>query len=540
MTHIRTLLTTAGACVLLVAQSPAQDDFPADRSAYLQAMQGSEPDKRVAAVQAFGGCGDPRAVDLMLDHIRKGARLRRALEEELAKLGRKLDAERERRLGPYAGKSTMPADRARMVEKALAPIREEITKLEERLAGEEAVREALAQALGTLVGSLEGEERARALEDILKTLDRARKAPWRAELVNALGRVPAEAARSALKESVFRDEAAAVRVAALEALADGTSGDSEGTALHALEDDSWQVRAAALDLLRKVGSKESIKPLIERLEAEEGRLVDEVIGTLAHLTKVNFHANATLWRRWWSENQGVFQGRGAEAGVPGAAAASGKPGRNPGDEGGGTYFFGIRTRSKHIIYVLDLSGSMNWSLDADVPPSAHQGQGPLPPDAPKGERKLDDALEQLVGSVVALPEDATFNIVTYGSDTDVYAPKMVPATGRNKKGLKRWAARTSAIGATNIYAALDRAFSIVGRGSFDKHYEVTADTIYFLSDGVPTVGRTTDPEEILRQVQRWNELQNIQVHTVGLGKSIDPEFMRRLAEQTGGRFVHKK
>ena len=70
----------------------------------------------------------------------------------------------------------------------------------------------------------------------------------------------------------------------------------------------------------------------------------------------------------------------------------------------------------------------------------------------------------------------------------------------------------------------------------DKAYKVNFDTIFFLTDGSPTSGKTTDTAEILAEVERWNKAKRIKVHCVGIGPH-NSVFLQRLASQTGGEYT---
>ena len=51
-------------------------------------------------------------------------------------------------------------------------------------------------------------------------------------------------------------------------------------------------------------------------------------------------------------------------------------------------------------------------------------------------------------------------------------------------------------------------------------------------------GRIVDLDEMRREVARLNRLRKVVIHTVALGHDADVPFMRGLAEDTGGQFVH--
>jgi hypothetical protein len=70
----------------------------------------------------------------------------------------------------------------------------------------------------------------------------------------------------------------------------------------------------------------------------------------------------------------------------------------------------------------------------------------------------------------------------------------------------------------------------------EKGYTVDIDTIFFLSDGRPTVGDFVDPDDILREILAANELRKVKIHTIAIGE-FQKDFMRKIAERTGGVFV---
>ena len=92
------------------------------------------------------------------------------------------------------------------------------------------------------------------------------------------------------------------------------------------------------------------------------------------------------------------------------------------------------------------------------------------------------------------------------------------------------------MGKTNTYGALMSALHVTGPKTADKDYEVDVDTVFFLSDGRPTVGDFGDPDDILRELKNVNELRKVVIHTIAIGE-FQKDFMRRIADQNGGVFV---
>ena len=95
----------------------------------------------------------------------------------------------------------------------------------------------------------------------------------------------------------------------------------------------------------------------------------------------------------------------------------------------------------------------------------------------------------------------TYKALLYGFGVDPAKPVKGPLTGFDKKALKR-----------------------------------PLDTMYFLSDGRPSVGKLIDTNEILAAVNKYNGQYRIVIHTIAIG-SFQKEFLKQLAGDNGGVFV---
>jgi hypothetical protein len=135
--------------------------------------------------------------------------------------------------------------------------------------------------------------------------------------------------------------------------------------------------------------------------------------------------------------------------------------------------------------------------------------------------------------------DSSFNVVLFATGMTVYAPgKMVRASKKEKDDAQAWLEKNvKAEGATNIHDALEQAFNIISATKESKNLKHGADTIYFMTDGKPTVGKVTDPNAILREVRKWNETRKITVHAIGVGPDTDASFLQRLAAENGGQYI---
>jgi uncharacterized protein with von Willebrand factor type A (vWA) domain len=158
--------------------------------------------------------------------------------------------------------------------------------------------------------------------------------------------------------------------------------------------------------------------------------------------------------------------------------------------------------STRIVFCLDISGSM----------SAPSGEG----------TRLDQAKRELLRALGQMGKDAQANIVFFSDRIESWHPKLAGVKA-NLRQAQELLAKTQPNGQTNIFDALELALA---------HKE--ADTIYLLSDGEPSHGRITDPEDILREIRRLNRLRKAAIHTISFGGS---PFLKALAGENGGKYV---
>jgi HEAT repeat protein len=343
-----------------------------------------------------------------------------------------------------------------------------------------------------------------------------------------------------------RDKEPAVRSATLEGLARLDSPIAVEAGIEALDDDVWQVRASAVAALSTVRRKESIPPLIARMEVEEGRLVADMGAALGEITGRNFGVRTELWQRFWDtyadryviptdEELAALRLKQAERAEQYASTT-------------GTSYHGIETPSRAILFVIDVSGSME---NVVVEKERFEGGG-YP-----SMLRIDIVKTELARTIEALEPYVEFNILAFATGVKTWKKGLVKANVLNKSSAMDWARRLEAIGGaskedlaraglvgsanleagkTNTHGALMAALMAPRPGKKDNDYEVAVDTIFFLSDGRPSHGDFVDPDDILREVRRVNDLRKIVLHTIAIGE-FQKTFMKRLASENGGVYV---
>jgi len=157
-------------------------------------------------------------------------------------------------------------------------------------------------------------------------------------------------------------------------------------------------------------------------------------------------------------------------------------------------------------------------------------------------RAIAQARQELLRLLDTLDESVEFNIIAFSGRMIIWNRDGLQAgTPDNLASAKRFVRRTrTASDGTNTVGALSLALED------DK-----VKSIYFLSDGHPTVGFTTENEEILGHVNRQQEGRGVIINTIAYIKGDPPrgwrdqvppkqtliELMQRLAEQNDGNYV---
>ncbi|MFT5050014.1 MAG: HEAT repeat protein [Chlamydiales bacterium] len=371
--------------------------------------------------------------------------------------------------------------------------------------------------------------------------DRAWTVRWRT--IQVLGASGDQAHAAAILPYCADDEPG-VRGAALEALADLRSPLVHDAAHTALIDDSWQVRSTAIDALGRVRKTASVDWLVERMAQEEGRLLEDIGHALENLTGRSFGTRTELWVRFRQNADDYEIPSDEQIAKLRAARAKREKEYTP----NGVTYHGIDTPSRSILFVIDVSGSM----ENEVIERERFEDGDFP-----SFQRIDIVKTELARTIEGLESYVKFNILAFASKVDPWKKELVTANVLNKSSAMSWTNRLEPLGGeskmalgnvglvgtadlsagkTNTHGALAWALGIEGEGKRRGDYEIDVDTIFFLSDGRPTTGAFIDPQDILREINEANALRKVVIHTIALGE-FQKNFMRLLAEDNGGVFV---
>lgn len=184
------------------------------------------------------------------------------------------------------------------------------------------------------------------------------------------------------------------------------------------------------------------------------------------------------------------------------------------DDGPKLYDEDLPTETESIIYVLDISGSMDWGS------SSYTGLDGNPTTG----TKLQRAKVELIKSIQALTEDFEFNIIAYDCSMRRWSTARKEATAGNKASATGWVGALLAGGATGTGPAGALALQ-----------EKDNKTVVILSDGAPNCGASSNSGHLAMIVGA--NTQGAIVHTFGVAATGSFEqFLRDIANATGGRY----
>jgi uncharacterized protein with von Willebrand factor type A (vWA) domain len=206
----------------------------------------------------------------------------------------------------------------------------------------------------------------------------------------------------------------------------------------------------------------------------------------------------------------------------------------------GSGVYGIPVQRERVVFVLDISGSMENKTEDTAMGRASQAitnaaeaqlnqyipgwlTGLARGEVERQTTKLAGAKRQLIPTIEKLPTTATFNVVVFGTSVGLWQRNLVGATQAQKESAVAFLRQLSSGGNTAGLSALEQTFAL---GEVDQ--------VIFISDGNPT---DAQPDAILQKVQRLNRDRRVHIHTVGLGKDQNVDFLQRLASDNQGMYV---
>ena len=302
-----------------------------------------------------------------------------------------------------------------------------------------------------------------------------------------------------------------------------------------LRDNFLEVQLAAIHALRQIGGREVVEAFVDDFSRFEGRALDDVADALLWLTGEDFGTSRVSWEAWW-------QSKGKDAEIKGISRDDFDRIREESRNNTTGTYYGLRVISKFVTFIVDISGSMEepYEVDSVKLPGGRKGKKggtgvSEEDDGNKGGKKrevlpkIEVARRELVRVLGGIPSGTQFNIIPFESSFTPWRPALVQMDDDVRLQAIEFVKQLNPRGMTNVFDTLASALE-----------DPEVNTIYFLSDGAPTMGKITEPQGILDQIRELNAERKVKIHTIGF--HLDPgaaSLMRRLAEENHGDFVEK-
>ena len=257
----------------------------------------------------------------------------------------------------------------------------------------------------------------------------------------------------------------------------------------------------------------------------------------------------------------VFANRAIGLGGAGNAfGATGTPGGGGGGGGSGINFFGLRTRAKSIVFLVDVSDSMVMPLPPGLVAAKLAPGAPKP--APKGPQTYKALETEVIRGIRSLDKAMTFSLVCFAGDVEPFKPSLVPANDLEKERAIKWLQAhspglnvvASQRDAERVAAGFDKAktgvansvtkFNHAGTRSLAAlqfAFAMNPDAICFVSDGEPTDGgyKARDMLPAVEELQKKLPRPTA-INTVAFFADGGFEFMKALADKNQGSFKEIK
>ncbi len=284
----------------------------------------------------------------------------------------------------------------------------------------------------------------------------------------------------------------------------------------------WPVRMCVAELLAAAfkekgveSAKKAVDALIKWLPREpDGRTKKYMRAALWYLLGRDYKYDMKKWKEYWAENRELYEGPYKKPGAKDTGPALTPDGKidlstaldkEPPDDGSTKKptFFGQEIGKKRVAFVIDISGSMSL--------------------ASTGGTKMQVVKNEMTKTINSFDNSFKFNMYFYSTGVMAWKPNIVKDTPAIRTEAVAYVNKQNPFGMTNIAGSLKKAAS-----------EADVQTIFLLSDGLPTAG-ITDTTLLLKDVRSWNQFKKITINTIGMA-GCDASFMQRLASENGGKY----
>jgi hypothetical protein len=389
-----------------------------------------------------------------------------------------------------------------------------------------------------------------AVPVLTSLLEKSKNAPVRFEALRALGKCGGKDAGKKLV-AFLADPDWRLRMGAVEGL--GFTGDAgmipDVRRLVSRTEEPIVVETA-VEALCRLGTKDAVEPLIDSLRIGRLRARQKARSGLRSIAKTlfksekDYQVDPNLWKSWWEKVK-----KGVDPDDPTVSNRE------------TTSYFNFPIQSDRCFFILDVSGSMEWpdpardsgikakdwkdrridiahrNLFKALKDLAAQNRGRI-----KKGKKNDTSDLPFAPTEDGMEPPTLFNVAVFSGGVRAWQPRAMLADDENVAAAIKWTEGQLPGGGTASYDAL--AYGLA---------QTDIDTVFFLSDGVPSLGRYDERETILGELRKLNRFKRITINTVALIIGLSPiesarkyedpddmaDFMRRVAEENQGTFANE-
>ena len=415
----------AEAPVAVSGENDPPPPFSTSHASLKAALEAVSPEQCRDAAGHIARAKDSRAFRTLLAGALDTAERLASLDAAHAALLQRLERSRER-LATLEGSGRAAFRDLSAGRKALAAVEAELDAHLER------IHQDLARAAADAIEHLDATRRSSEMALLDRRATRARHEPGARTAVAILECLPADAAIPRLAEMASYCPSTRARVSALRGL--GRCGADPSRLAGPASDENWCVRAAAHEALAEIGTPQARVVLTNARACEsDGRLAADLDECLA---------------AWPEAKPPPDAGADNEAGDEPATSPE-RVGTEPESETGAVpppasrerryAFYGIESPSRRVVFVVDVSGSMEERTAAVE------------------RRKIDRAMEELDRAIDALPGDARFDVVLFGDRVREFSDGLAPADPATRRRAQDFAEGAEVRGGTNLFDALRHA-----------------------------------------------------------------------------------
>ena len=264
-------------------------------------------------------------------------------------------------------------------------------------------------------------------------------------------------------------------------------------------DPDWGVRFAAARGACLLAAGPPVEDLAALLDDPRMRVRDGAHDALRALSGLDLPPERKDWIDWWAGNREKWRGGSRE-------------GRGDAERPSTAVYHGLPFRSDAVLFLVDLSGSMDQPMGAVDRRS-----------------RFAVASEELARTLHALPDRASADLMTFMLEPARALGRIQELKGGTRDRVRRWLERQARGKRGDLGGALVAAIR-----------DGEADTILFLGDGAASAGDCLFRERILERVRQALRLRPVALHAVAFGsRPQDRKFLEDLAAMAGGKCVER-